>query len=73
MHPLIGNLCARPDGGVDHALFLALQTTLSLDDALDLEEIDQVSRSHRDAAQANLERPTAETGQTPRGRRKGRR
>lgn len=55
MHPLIGNLCHRPEGGVDHALFLAAQTELTIDDLLDLDEIDEVGRSWRDAAQANLE------------------
>lgn len=51
--PLIGNLCIRPEGGVDVAMYLALTTTLPLDAALDLAEIDNVSRSHRDAAHAN--------------------
>lgn len=36
-------------------LFEALRTTLSVDDALDLEEIDIVDRSWRDARQANTE------------------
>ncbi len=50
---MIGNLCCRPDGGVDHSMYLALRTTMSLDDALDLAEIDTVSRSHRDAIEEN--------------------
>lgn len=36
-------------------MFTALTTTLSLDDAYDLAEVDAVSRSWRDAAQANAE------------------
>ena len=36
-------------------MFYALATTLSLDDAYDLAEVDVVSRSWRDAAQANAE------------------
>lgn len=53
VHPLIGNLCLRPEGDVNHALFVDLHTTLSWDDALDLEEIVLVGRTWRDAAQAN--------------------
>jgi hypothetical protein len=49
-------------------MFHALTHELSIDDALDLDEIDGVSRSWRDAAQANAEdappRPSA-----PRARR----
>lgn len=57
--PLIGNLCRRPDGSVDAALFAALMHgPLSLDDALDLDEIAQVSASAHDAAQVNLEAAT---------------
>jgi len=37
-------------------MYLALTTTLSLDAAYDLAEIDEVSRSWRDAAQANIDR-----------------
>jgi hypothetical protein len=55
VHPLIGNLCIIPGGGVNGILFAALRTSLSLDDALDLEEIDIVDRSWRDARQANTE------------------
>lgn len=36
-------------------LFHALRTYLSLDDALDLAELDNVDRSWRDAGQANSE------------------
>ena len=36
-------------------MYQALTTTLSIDDALDLGEIDDVSRTWRDAAQANAE------------------
>lgn len=40
----------------------ALTTTLSLDDLHDLEEIDDVSRSWRDAAQANAEQAPPPAG-----------
>lgn len=36
-------------------MFQALQTTLSLDDLLDLLEIDDYGRSWQDAREANLE------------------
>lgn len=48
-------------------MFHALSTTLSIDDALDLSEIDNVSRSWRDAAQANAE--DASQSAQPKGRR----
>ncbi len=56
--PLVGNLCIRPGGGVDGVLYHALRTYLSIDDALDLAEIDNVDRSWRDAAHANAEIPS---------------
>ena len=52
---MIGNLCLLPEGGVDHTLLVAFKSDYSLDDLLDLEEISQVGRSWRDAAQANTE------------------
>lgn len=48
-------------------MYTALCTTLSLDDAYDLAEIDQVSRSWRDATQANGEGERAKA--KPKGRR----
>lgn len=48
-------------------MFQALTSTLSIDDAYDLAEIDKVSRSHRDAAQANAEEST--TARAPRSGR----
>lgn len=71
MHPLIGNLCIRPEGGIDAALFEALSTRLSVDDAFDLAEIDEVGRAHRDAAHANVERAQARAA-AQRRRRRGR-
>lgn len=56
MSPLIGQLCMLPEGGVDWRLMRALQETLSLDDAYDIAEINEVSRSHRDALEANMKR-----------------
>jgi hypothetical protein len=59
MHPLIGNLVSRPEGGLDAFMYNALNTELSLDDALNLAEIDEVQRSWRDATQANVEERAA--------------
>lgn len=60
VHPLIGNLCIRPDGGPDVEMFRQLtHGPLSIDDAYDLAEIDDVARSWRDAAQANNEHASA--------------
>ena len=56
MPSLIGQLCMLPAGGVDWHLMRALQETLSLDDAFDIAEINDVSRSHRDAIEANMQR-----------------
>jgi hypothetical protein len=53
VHPLVLNLCLRPEGDVNHALYVALHTSMSWDEALDLEEIVIVGRTWRDAAQAN--------------------
>ena len=53
IHPLIGNLCIKPEGGVDVSMFLALRDELSLDDALDILEMDVVSRSWHTASRAN--------------------
>lgn len=47
-------------------MFTALTTTHSIDDMLDLLEIDDVSRAWRDAAQANAEDNAARPA--PRGR-----
>jgi hypothetical protein len=55
VHPLIGNLCALPEGGVSVEMYRALCSDLSLDDALDLAEIDEVARSWRAAAHANMD------------------
>jgi hypothetical protein len=62
VHPLIGNLCSRPDGGVDADLFVRLHTSMCLKQALDLAEIMEVGNSWRDAYQANaeLDRPQDE-------------
>jgi hypothetical protein len=58
----------RPDGGPDVEMFRQLtHGPLSLDDLCDIEEIDDVSRSHRDACQANAEAAPAPTGK---GRRR---
>ncbi len=54
---MIGNLCIRPDSGVDVNMYTALTRDLSLDDLFALEDIDNVDRSWRDARQANAERP----------------
>lgn len=55
VHPLIGNLSIRPEGGVDVAMYEALTQRMSLEEALDLSEIDRVERSWRDAQTANAE------------------
>lgn len=49
-------------------MFAALTTTLSLDDAYDLAEVDAVSRSWRDAAQANAENATPQPKKRGRAR-----
>ena len=60
VHPLIGNLAIKPEGGTDHD-FLAkckrrpTQGGYSLDDLFDALEVDDVGRSWRDAYQANAE------------------
>lgn len=59
VHPLIGNLCIKPEGGVDVNMFLALQEELSLDDALDIIEMDMVSRSWHAASRANSRQASA--------------
>lgn len=66
VHPLIANVCSRPEGGVDWALLKAAQETLSLDDLLDIAEIETVGRSWRDAIQGNLEFQRERERQTPR-------
>lgn len=53
VHPLIGNLCSVPGGGVNVHMYEALTTRLPLDRALDLAEIDEVNRSWHNAAEAN--------------------
>ena len=55
VHPLIGNLCALPEGGVDVAMYIALTTVLSIEEALDLAEVDDVQKSWRRAFDANAE------------------
>lgn len=59
VHPMVARLVARPEGGVDLAMYQALHTTITLDQALDLVEIDDVSRSVRAAAQRNAARLSA--------------
>ena len=59
VHPLIGNLCINPEGGVDVAMFIALRDELSMDDALDLLEMDAVSRSWHSASRANQQLSSA--------------
>lgn len=53
VHPIIGNLCCRPEGGVDVEMYRALTRDLSIDEALDLLEMDDVARSWRKATEAN--------------------
>lgn len=50
-------------------MFRLLTSELSIDDALDLVEIDDVSRSWRDAAQANAEATQGNPQRSKRGRR----
>lgn len=57
---MVGNLCALPEGGVDHALLVALKTSYDLDDLFDIIEISEVAASWRDAKQANLDIRAAE-------------
>lgn len=54
---MIVRLVARPRGGVDVAMYRALHDDLSLDEALDLDEIDKVSQSVRHAAELNARIP----------------
>lgn len=54
---MIVRLVARPRGGVDVAMYRALHEDLSLDEALDLDEIDKVSQSWRVAAELNARIP----------------
>jgi len=46
----------KPEGGIDPAMYQALHTTLSLDDALDLMEIEEVQRSWHAASRRNDEK-----------------
>lgn len=55
IHPIIGALCSRPEGGVDVDMYRALTSEMSIEEALDLYEVDQVGRSWRAAMQANLD------------------
>lgn len=55
VHPLIAELVHRPEGGSDAAMFHALKTTLSFDDALDLREISEWGDSWRAAIQRNAD------------------
>lgn len=52
---MLGNLCIRPGFGVDVNMYRSLMYDLSLDDAFALEDIDNVDRAARDAAEANSE------------------
>jgi len=45
-----------PEGDVKETMYTALRTSLSLDDALDLLEIDEVGRSWRAASLRNEDR-----------------
>lgn len=49
----LGDLCVIPRGGVDWKLWLGFNDYVTLDDMLDLEEISDVGRSWRSAAEAN--------------------
>ena len=51
--PLFVSLCVRPDTSVDHSMWLALQTTLSLDDALALKDIAEIGLSQQHASGNN--------------------
>lgn len=48
-----------PEGGLDLNMYRALHDDLSIDDLANLEEIAEVARSHRDAAQANADAQAA--------------
>ena len=67
VHAKIGNLVLRPEGGLDIEMYRALHNDFSLDELFDLEEIEEVARSHRDAAMAN-----AEAKQKPKGKKRNR-
>jgi hypothetical protein len=56
VHPLIAELVQKPEGGIDGAMYAALRTTLSLDDALDLAEINAVGMSWHAAAHRNADK-----------------
>ena len=60
---MIGNLVARPDGGVDADLYVRLHTSMPLEEAQDLAEIMDVGNSWRDAYQANGELAAARESQ----------
>lgn len=45
-----------PDGGIDPTMYRLLQTELTLDDALALDEIEQVQRSWHAASRRNEDR-----------------
>ena len=55
VHPIIGSLCSLPEGGVDVGMYVACTQELSIDEVLDLREIDDVSRSWRAAVHANMD------------------
>lgn len=66
--PLIGNLCSKPEGGVDVAMYKALMYELTLEEALDLWEIDEVGRSWRAAIEGNI-RKASEAARRKKGGR----
>lgn len=53
MHPLVARLVLSPDGDLKADMYRALQTELTVDDALNLREIDDVGRSWRAASARN--------------------
>ena len=51
----MGNLITRPDGSIDHSMYTAFHTTMSLDGILDLDEARKVGESWRAAAMHNAD------------------
>lgn len=60
VHPWIGNLAYRPEGGVDHEFVHRCNTVYSIDDLLVLVEIEAVGRSWAVARDANRNLPEVE-------------
>lgn len=54
VEPILARLATKAEGEIDWELWRALHDTLSLDDAYDLAELREVSRSWHDATLANL-------------------